>query len=187
MLDFLRQTKVLVGGLSARKRMSLLDESILHGRVGPHDLDMNLHMNNGRYLSRMDDGRLDLIVRTGMGRLVMRHRLTMVVGTVNIRFRRALELWDRYTLRTQVLTWDEKWLYLRQRYESNGRIAAEAVLQALILDGNGEKMPTAKVLEMMEVELPCPVFPEDLAELAEGLAIASSLQRGRAEQVGVAG
>ena len=36
--------------------LGLLDTSELPGRVWPMDLDTNLHMNNGRYLSLMDLG-----------------------------------------------------------------------------------------------------------------------------------
>ena len=32
-------------------------------RVWPTDLDLSLHMNNGRYLTIMDIGRLDFMVR----------------------------------------------------------------------------------------------------------------------------
>ena len=34
--------------------------------VWPNDLDTNLHMNNGRYLTIMDLGRLDLTLRMGL-------------------------------------------------------------------------------------------------------------------------
>ena len=37
-------------------------------RVLPNDLDLLWHMNNGRYLSLMDQGRVDLMVRRACGR-----------------------------------------------------------------------------------------------------------------------
>ena len=42
--------------LTARWRgsLDLLGESVLSFRVMPGDLDVNLHMNNGRYLTLMD-------------------------------------------------------------------------------------------------------------------------------------
>ncbi len=49
-----------------RGRLGPLDESVLKLRVWPVDLDVNLHMNNGRYLSVMDLGRVDVILRTGL-------------------------------------------------------------------------------------------------------------------------
>ena len=43
-----------------------LGTSVRRGRVWPTDLDVSLHMNNGRYLTLMDLGRLDLMLRTGV-------------------------------------------------------------------------------------------------------------------------
>ena len=43
--------------LIRKPRLGLLDTSVLILRVLPNDLDMNMHMNNGRYLSIMDLGR----------------------------------------------------------------------------------------------------------------------------------
>jgi hypothetical protein len=42
--------------------------SRLQFRVLPNDLDSNLHMTNGRYWNIFDLGRLDLILRMGLGR-----------------------------------------------------------------------------------------------------------------------
>ncbi len=49
-----------------RGRLGPLEESVLKLRVWPVDLDVNLHMNNGRYLSVMDLNRVDVILRTGL-------------------------------------------------------------------------------------------------------------------------
>ena len=51
----LRMIKVLVAALFGQ-RLGVLDSSILTFRVWPNDLDINLHMNNGRYLTIMDLG-----------------------------------------------------------------------------------------------------------------------------------
>lgn len=56
--------------LAAARRggLGLPDESHLAMRVWPTDLDVQRHMNNGRYLSLMDLGRMDLLVRSGFWR-----------------------------------------------------------------------------------------------------------------------
>jgi acyl-CoA thioesterase FadM len=46
-----------------RGPLDLLGESVVRFRVWPGDLDFNLHMNNGRYLTLMGLGRLDLMAR----------------------------------------------------------------------------------------------------------------------------
>ena len=48
-----------------RPRLQPFDISVVHMRVLPNDLDLQLHMNNGRFLSIMDLGRVDLMIRTG--------------------------------------------------------------------------------------------------------------------------
>ena len=44
----------------------LLEASRAVFRVLPNDCDMNLHMNNGRYLSFMDLGRVHLMAQSGL-------------------------------------------------------------------------------------------------------------------------
>ncbi|MGD9171509.1 MAG: thioesterase family protein, partial [Candidatus Thiodiazotropha sp.] len=113
----LRFLKVFLTAL-LRPRMGLLESSTLSFRVLPTDLDFNLHMNNARYLSFMDLGRTDLLVRAGMLGLVSRKRWKPVTGSIDIKYRRSLMPFQRFKLYTRVLCWDEKWLYLEQRLES---------------------------------------------------------------------
>ena len=44
--------------------LSVLDEDRIRMHVWPHDIDLNLHMNNARYLSVMDYARIHLLART---------------------------------------------------------------------------------------------------------------------------
>ena len=55
------------------------DVSSLAFRVWPHDLDPSIHMNNGRYLTLMDLGRLDVMLRSGLWRTVMANKWTPIV------------------------------------------------------------------------------------------------------------
>jgi acyl-CoA thioesterase FadM len=54
----------------------------------PNDLDLLRHMNNGSYLTLMDIGQVDLLVRSGAQREVDRRRWYPVVVGESIRFRR---------------------------------------------------------------------------------------------------
>lgn len=128
-----------------RPRMDLLDESRVRMRVWPWELDFNLHLNNGRYLSLMDLGRVDLLVRGGMGRLVLSRRWLPVLGAATMRFRRSLGPWQTFELATRLVGWDEKWVYLEQRFEADGQVAAQGYVQALFLGPRG-KVPTAELL-----------------------------------------
>ena len=54
--------------LPLRPPLEPLGTSVLGFLVWPNDLDVNVHMNNGRFLSIMDLGRFDLSFRTDLGR-----------------------------------------------------------------------------------------------------------------------
>ena len=48
-----------------RSRLAPQDTAVTPFRVWPSDLDTLWHMNNGKYLSIMDLGRMDLMMRSG--------------------------------------------------------------------------------------------------------------------------
>lgn len=125
----------------------------------PTDLDANLHMNNGRYLSIMDLGRLDLTVRNGLLRATLGRGWRPVVGSIVIRYRRSLDPLQRYDLRTRAVCWDEKWIYLEQRFERDGELAAIGLVKALFI-GKGGTVPTRDVFATVGFAGDSPPMPE---------------------------
>jgi acyl-CoA thioesterase FadM len=151
-----------------RKPLDPLGTSVLAFRVWPNDLDVNIHMNNGRFLSVMDLGRFDLSFRTRLGRAMLRNRWMPLVGGVTIRYRRSLDPFERYELHTRLLGWDAKWVFLEQRFlKKGGDLAAEGVVRALFR-GKGGNVPVAEVLGQMGYEGPQPDLPEAIRRWAEG-------------------
>ncbi len=57
-------------------------------------------MTNGRYWNIFDLGRLDLILRMGLGRVALREKWAPIVGAGTIQFRRELKPFQRFTLET---------------------------------------------------------------------------------------
>ena len=109
------------------------NSSILTFRVWPNDLDINLHMNNGRYLTIMDLGRADLMIRCGLGKVILKRRWMPVLGAVTIQYRRSLSPFQGFRLRTRILCWDEKWVFLEHRVKSlDGQVAAVAIAKGLL-------------------------------------------------------
>lgn len=124
-----------------RGRLTPLDESVIVLRVLPNDLDLHAHMNNGRYLSIMDLGRLDLIARCGLGRLALQQHWVPMVGSATICYRRPLKLFQRFTLRTRIVYWDDKWFYLAQQFESDDKIVSSAHIKGLLRGRHGNIAP----------------------------------------------
>ncbi len=143
--------------------LGLLDTSELPGRVWPMDLDTNLHMNNGRYLSLMDLGRLDLVARAGLLGAILRNHWYPVLGAARIDYFHPLKPFRSYVLKTRFVAWDEKWLYLRQEFFSGGKTCAVAYVQGLFLGPQG-KVSTEEFFSVLNFHEPSPPFPADLAE-----------------------
>ena len=158
---YLRVLAVLWKALVRPRSAGPLDTSVISFRVLPNDLDPNWHMNNGRYLTIMDLGRLDLTIHTGLMRAIIRERWMPVLGGAIIRFQRPLKLFQRYTLTTRVLGWDDKWLYLEQAFDANEKRAATAVVKALVR-GKDRSIPTAEVMHLLGIDVPSPPFPDHL-------------------------
>ncbi|PPQ39839.1 hypothetical protein CH337_02880 [Rhodoblastus acidophilus] len=152
-----------------REKLGWRDESRLTFRVWPNDLDVNLHMNNARYLAMMDIGRFDLAIRCGFAGLVWREKLKPVVASALVRFRRSLAPFQTFTLRSRVIGWDEKWLFIEHRIESRGDLYCHAVVKALLL-GRAGGWPTAELLRSLAVQAPATEIPDWLAhwQAAEG-------------------
>lgn len=157
--------RLLLRTLGARRSppLRVLDVSVLEGRIWPQDLDFYGHVNNGRYLTLMDLGRLDLLVRIGYGPLLLGRRWFPLLGSLTIRFRKQLDLWDRYRLETRILGWDEKWFFLEQRYLCGEELRAVSQLQMVIKQGR-ETIAPDQVARLLGHEEGSPPLPGALRD-----------------------
>ncbi|MBL8565570.1 MAG: thioesterase family protein [Hyphomicrobiaceae bacterium] len=147
-----------------RTHMALPQErSILHFRVWPTDLDTSLHMNNGRYLTVMDLGRLDLMVTGGLWRAVVRHRWTPIANAIKIRFRREMRLFQRFRLETRLVAWDRTTVVIEQTFvlvggTRDGQIAAQALFKGGIYDRRKSRfVPIAELMRLIGVHADSPL------------------------------
>ena len=75
----------------ARPRLGIWDTARTPFRVLPTDLDLLRHMNNGTYLTLMDLGRMDLMLRSGVWKIVSDQGWYPVVAGQTISYRRSLD------------------------------------------------------------------------------------------------
>lgn len=149
-----------------RRKLHPLSESVLKLRVLPNDLDLNLHLNNGRYLAVMDLGRMDLLLRAGLVPLLFKNRWQPLVGGVNIRFKQSLKPLAKYRLHTKIVAWDEKWIYIEQRFERKNRTVATAHVKALFRAPKGNVTPD-EVFGLLKMNIDPPKIPERIQKWIE--------------------
>lgn len=138
----LRLALVLIRGRRGL-RLNLFDTASLHMRVWPTDLDVLMHMNNGRYLSLMDLGRIDLLVRCGFWAEAKQRGWFPVLGSATVTYRRPLRAFEQYRLDTRLVTWDERWFYLEHSFIRRGKVVTHATVKAMILSSTGPVATTA--------------------------------------------
>ena len=156
--------------LTARSRGHLdipRQTSVLQFRVWLHDLDISAHMNNGRYLTMMDLGRLDVMVRSGLWRQVLNHRWTPIASAITIRFQRELRPFQKFRLETRLLCWDAALVVMEQTLiidggKRDGQAAARALFKGGLYDRNERKfVEIARLMALLGVsEASPPSTPE---------------------------
>ena len=119
-------------------------------RVAPSDLDVLMHMNNGRYLSVLDAGRVDMFVRGGLWRALRGRGWHPVVASQTITYVRSLTLWTKFSVSTRFLGVDAKNAYLEQVFDVDGRVHATAIVALRFLDDGGSSVPTDHIVALFD-------------------------------------
>lgn len=131
-----------------RPRLDLTAVSRVSFRVWPTDIDLMMHMNNGRYLSYMDLGRVDLTERTGLATVLQAHGISAVVGAQTITYRKSLQPFQRFTVESRLVGTDERAFYIEQRFVVRGEVYARAIVRGRLIS---KTKGTLKVAELKEV------------------------------------
>lgn len=118
-------------------------------RVWPLDMDINIHMNNARYLSMMDLGRIYHMARAGLLKYVLKHKWMPVVAQVEMRYIRSIGPFEKYTLQSEITGYDEKYFYMKQTFIRHDKEVAIGVVKGLFLDKKGRKIPSKEVLSYL--------------------------------------
>ena len=148
--------------LTWRKPIALLETSAINLRVWPNDLDTNLHVNNGRFLTLADLGVVTLFGRMGLFRAALRKGWRPVVGSAIARFRRPLKPFQKYRLETRLLGWNEKWTYFESRFIVKGEVKATVVTKGMFLGREGP-VPPLQVAALTGQAGESPALPEWVA------------------------
>ena len=142
-------------------------------RVLPNDLDTNYHMNNGRYLTIMDLGRFYLILRTGLLRLMVQQKSVPILAAATIRYRMPLDPFQKFHLDTRLVCWDDKWVYIEQRFiyadgPKKDAVAAIGLVKGGFYDKkNKTTLPTQLLLDSLNISDHSPAFPPEISKWIE--------------------
>jgi len=170
---YLRLLYMLIASFFKPKHVDVLAPSRLNFCVLPNDLDLNGHMNNGRYLTIMDLGRMDFVLRIGLAGYIIKNKYIPVLSSAQMRYRLPLLPFQKYTLTTQIMCWDEKWVYMEHRFiikggKKDGAVAAIGLVKGSFYSKyTRATMPTSEIMQAIGQSIASPPFPDYISKWAQ--------------------
>jgi len=143
-------------------------------RTLPTDIDLLMHMNNGRYASLFDLGRFDLLIRTGLWDAMNARGWYAVVASETVTFRKSLQLWQRFTVESRLYGHDDKAVYQIHRAVVGGEVYAEMIVRARFLRKTGGVVNTDELFAALGRPDDLPPLPGWIADWAAGAALPST-------------
>ena len=130
-------------------------------RVLPNDIDVNGHMNNGRYLTLIDLMLVEYFIRLGFFAPMLRQGWRPMAGGSFISYRRGLKPLQRYELRFRIEGSDANWNFMRFEFvDAQGRLCATGYVKGAVVGRQG-LVPNAQSWPLMGLqqvnEVPEPV------------------------------
>lgn len=106
-------------------------------RVLPNDLDVNGHMNNGRYLTLVDLMLVETFVRSGFAQVMLRHGWRPMAGGSFITYRRGLQPLQAYSMRCRFTAGDSRWNYLHFEFLRGDVVCAAGYVKGAVVGREG--------------------------------------------------
>jgi len=119
-------------------------------RVLPNDIDINLHMNNGRYLTICDLTRIDMFIRTGLAKTMINEKWMPVISEHTMKYKKALTLFQKYEVKMEITGWDERSFQMLHTFIVGDRVVAEGTSLGVIVSKSGVVPPVDVMKKVVE-------------------------------------
>lgn len=116
-----------------------------------NDLDLNKHMNNGRYLTILDLASIELFVRLGFIPVMSRLNAHVVSGGSLITYRKQLKFLEKYSVELSYIGSTEAWHVMEFSFKNEkGALCAKGLLKGAFVSKKEGLIKTAKILKTFE-------------------------------------
>lgn len=152
--------------LAARRMPPLagFDETHISQHIcWPWDIDLFGELNNGRTLTLYDLGRFGMAQRAGLIAVLFRNKWSLTMAGASVRYRRRITMFERFEMRSRLICWDDRFMYLEQSmWKRNGECASHVLYRSAALE-NGKAMVPSRVAVAMGADPQSPPMPEWVA------------------------
>jgi len=141
-----RMIALLVGSFFKSDLPVERPKNALSLRVLPNDIDINFHMNNGRYLTICDLTRVDMFIRTGLAKTMIVEKWMPVISEHTMKYKKGLTLFQKYEIKMEITGWDERSFQMVHTFIVGDRVVAEGTSLGVIVGKSGV-VPPVDVME----------------------------------------
>jgi acyl-CoA thioesterase FadM len=117
----------------------------------PNDLDLNMHMNNGRFLTICDLSRVDLFIRSGLVGAMRKYKWAPIITEHTMRYKRPLRLFQKFEVVMQLTHWDDRNFYMSHQFFIGERLIAEGKSVGVIRGREGVIAPETVLTRIREI------------------------------------
>jgi acyl-CoA thioesterase FadM len=110
-------------------------------RMMPNDLDINLHVTNGRYLTLCDLTRVDFFVRSGIAALMLKHKWSPIIAEHTMTYLRPIKVFTKIDIHMEITHFDEKYFYCSHHFYKGDKLMAKGTSKALVISKSGSLTP----------------------------------------------
>jgi acyl-CoA thioesterase FadM len=110
-------------------KLAIGDTLVRSFRVLPNDLDINGHMNNGRYMTIVDLMLMEYFVRIGFAGVLLKKSWRPMSGGSFITYRRGLAPFQSYHLRYRIDACDSHWNFMRFEFLDGNKVCASGYMK----------------------------------------------------------
>jgi len=126
----------------------------------PWDIDLWRELNNGRTLTLYDLGRIPLAGRAGLIAVLKRNRWGLTIAGASVRYRRRIRVFERIEMRSRVVWWDEKFVYIEQSMWTRDGHCANHILYRTAVTGKTGIVPPDTVIAELGADAVRPAQPD---------------------------
>lgn len=158
MYPWFRMIKEMVM-LRRRGPMHPFDTHISHHLCWPVDIDPWAELNNGRTLTLYDLGRIPMAMRSGLGKVARARGWGMAVAGASVRYRKRIKMFDKIEMRSHLLGWDHRFLYIDQSMWVAGVCCSQVLLRSALTQGKQGIIAPAEMAKALGLAPESPQLP----------------------------
>ncbi|WP_298444350.1 acyl-CoA thioesterase [uncultured Ferrimonas sp.] len=136
MYPFFRLAKTIFNA-KKKSQIAYTDPSSIEFRCHPWDLDLFNEMNNGRVATLYDLGRIDLSIRGKLMPALLKNKWALVVAGSSVRYRKRIHMFDKITMHSRFIGFDDRWMYLEQSMWVRGEPCSSILIRGGVTGKQG--------------------------------------------------